>query len=499
MTDPVEPTEEPATDAPLEDEAGPQPPPPKRRRAFRLWALIVLPLLLLLVVLSVWLFGDGFLRSQIRSALLRAGLEPGDTVIESSLFGGRVALIEAEIVAEHETEQRTVYRSPETVLDLAVLDSAIAGSPIIDRLAMREAVIDLRRFSDGSIPGTGRTDLPEEVEPDADEEAPEEQAPRDLVELYQRWRDRYQKVRKWIPEDADGDDQVDQPSRPAAGWRNAVRFYPQPRETDTSPFPRVLIRELDISGSGIVLPDSQLDASNPLDVERFALSGATVTSRLEPDETMSLDGEYRTLGAGAGDFAYRAQVDQGAFAWGWDDIPLAVVARPEVSGDRLADYRPSGTGRLALTSAWQDETLEGEVVLELIDLELDPTAAAGPEAREVAKGLKELRALHAKLGLAEPLVIRWRLTLGGSPDAPRITDLGAESFERALKDTAKRLRRAVEDKTREVAGQAKDAALEEGKGLIEDIRSGDDAEESAKERLKRLEGQGDSLKNLFGK
>jgi len=153
------------------------------------------------------------------------------------------------------------------------------------------------------------------------------------------------------------------------------------------------------------------------------------------------------------------------------------------------------------TASWEGDALTGTVVVELIDLRLKPTPASGPEAKEAAKGLDEVRKLHDKLEVEGPLVIRWPLTLGGSPSSPRITDLGLSSFKHALVDATKQLKDAAAAKAKQLAGDAKDAALEEGKGLIEDLKSGKDVEESAKERLEKLEDSetGDKLKGLFGK
>lgn len=471
----------------------------KPPRKLRLAALIIIPSLVVLVVIGVWLFGDGFLRGQIRSAIEDAGLDPGDTVIEASLLGGSAALKQAELVARHEAEQRSIYRSPETVIDVAVLDSAAAGAPIIQRIAAREVEVDLRRFADGTVPGTEPED---EVTEDGEE--PEEAPPRDFVELYRRWRDRYRKAKEWMPEGGDDEEVAvgDQPSRPAEGWNNAVRYFPKPDpEAGGSPFPRTLIRELDISGERIVLPDSTGEAPSPLDVTGFSLTGSNVTTQIAEGETMVLDAEYQTAGAGVGSLAYQAHVTDGRLNWAWSDIPLPTVADPAVSGDRITDYGPKGVGNLALDAAWEGDVLTGSIVLELIDLRLKPTPEGGAEAKEVAKGLDELHELHAKLDAEGPLVIRWELTLGGSPGEPRITDLGLASFQAALKDAAKQLKEAAAAKAKQLAGEAKDDALEEGKGLIEDVKSGKDVEASAKERLKNLEesGTGDKLKGLFGK
>ena len=470
----------------------------RKHRLLRLAALIIIPLLLVLAVIGVWLFGDGILADQIRQAIHRAGLDPGETRVEASALGGRVALLDADLVDTYESERRTVYRSPETVVDVAVLDTLIAGAPIIDRIAMREAMIDLRRFPDGSVPG-----MPEDPEAEDDPDAPEEQPPRDLVELYRKWKERIEKAREWLPErdpDEEVDEEVaDQPVRPAEGWERAVRFFPIPDEDDASPFPRTLVRELDISGEGIVLPDSQPDSPSPLDVAAFALQGTNVTTRIEGDEVMDLGGSYQTVGAGTGTFGYQGRTDSGGFTWAWEGIPLPTVAEPSVSGEHLTDYHPGGSARLALDAEWQGEELGGAIVLELIDLTLQPTAEAGPEAGELARGLDELRELHAKLDAEGPLVIRWTLTLGGTPSEPRITDLGAASFKRALADTARQLKVAATAKAKAVAKDAKDAAVEEGKGLIKDLQEGGDPEDSAKDRLKNLEDKGEGLKGLFGR
>ncbi|MDA3963799.1 MAG: hypothetical protein PF961_23670, partial [Planctomycetota bacterium] len=478
--------------------------PSKPPRQLRLGTLIVIPLLVIVAAVAVWLGGDAFLENRIASAIDKQGLERGDTQISADLFGGSVALEQVALTARNGDETRVVYSSPRTALDLAVLASISSGDAIINELTVADAHLDLRRFADGSIPGPRDLEA-EEMEQRQGEELPEEPPPRDLVELYRTLRKWYDRAREYYPEGGDDDAAPEQPVRPAEDWNNAVRYFPTP-EPGRPSLPRMLIRSLELSGTGVILPDSSPESAMPLDVANFTISGSNVTTRLAAGEAMKLTGSYATVAAGQGAFTLSQTATTGAATFSLFDVPLPVLADTRVSGDGLEGYNPKGQGELAFDVLWDQEALSGTLTVRLIDLILKPDPSRGQEAQEVAKALDDMRQLHQELAPDQPFVITWRLQIGGTLSDPEILDLGMASLLQAIKDSAGAIADAAKAKVKALAADATKVATDQAKGLIDDIKAGEDPEQAAKERAKELEQQGkkledeaNKLKNLFGR
>jgi len=470
----------------------PEEPTPKRPGKFRWWTVIAVPVIALGSGLVLWIGGDHMLTSAIRDSIRDRGLELGEqTRLEAQFLGGKVALTDAELIAHSDEETRVMLRSPRAAVDLAIWDTITSGDVIVEELSMRDAVIDLRRFPDGSIPGPEAT--PEEVPPDAEEQ--DEAPPRDWVESYERVRKWYDRAQDWTTDDEAEDAEPEQPVQPAEGWDQAKRFYPTPEPGDPLPLPRVLIRSLDLGGKQLRLPDATgEDAEAPLDLAEFALRGSDVSLRPVAGESMNLAFDFTTRGAGDGSIALVRALEAGSLQGGWDAIPLPVVAAEEVAGARIAKWRPRGTAVLAIDAEWQGEVLDGTIVVDLEDLELHPRDDAGEEAHELAKTLAELSSLHQEVAGEEPFVLRWQLELGGSPQKPEIENLGPESMLLAIQQQAREL---VERKARAAIDEGKEAVREAGEQAFEDLKEGD--VEGATEDLEGLEDKKDELKNLFNR
>src|SRR4051812_688085 len=144
MTDPQSP---PAAPVPATTEAKPA----KRPGIIRKSAVILLLVLAVLLVLAFPLVIEPWLVGKVRSSLAGQGLKLNDDAkLDISLFGGR--LTGENIKLDDAKDGHLVFSASKLDGDVAVMDSLVTFDLIIDELTARDAVGDLRRRSDGSIP-----------------------------------------------------------------------------------------------------------------------------------------------------------------------------------------------------------------------------------------------------------------------------------------------------------------------------------------------------------
>lgn len=413
-SDPVPDQSAPAT-APT-PEQDPAPAPAKRPGLIRTSAVLLLLLLVLGVVGSFPFVIEPWIVNQIRSAVKNAGLELSpDTVIDVSLFNGRLALSRVKISETYKGETRVVLAADEMTIDLAVGD-CLGGDVVIDRLVASGLTGDLRRRSDGTIPLVTPPDEPGTDWGKVDWwgycQKAIEYAKQKKIDLEKQ----EEEAEKLPPEQRPKPEPV-----PASDWPQAKQFTPAPKPGARGT--RVLVRVLEVTGKAFGLPDS-----TPFDVTAFSLVGSDITGVQLPDETMTLKGELTTTGAGVItlDLA-RNPGETGTLTLACPALPVQVLSDPAVSGDALAPYGASGNANLTILTEWEEWKLRGRIDSVLTDFDLNPTGG-GSEAQQAAQVVKRLK--------GKP--ITWPIKLGGTLYAPTITDSGLdEMLKGSLSDAAK--------------------------------------------------------------
>jgi len=377
-------------------------------------------------VLEPWIVG------KIRSSLTGSGLTLSpDTQIAVSLVDGKITATGFKLDDTYEGETRTVFAADELTANIAVLES-LAGDVIIDQLVATGASGDLRRRSDGTVP----------VITDPEGEGID-WAKIDWYEYYQKaveqWKQRKEEQRRQQEEEAKkppGERAPKVPQEPI-DWPEAKQYEPAP--TPGGRGPRILIRDLRISGKDFGLPDE-----TPFDVVGFEITGKDVTGVQLPGETMTLKGTLTTKEAGVIDLdLLRNPDDTGTFRLGAKGLPLAALNHAKVSGGALSKYGATGIADLTLSSGWTGWDLTGLLDSTLTGLDLNPTGG-GSEVQQAAAVVKRLK--------GQP--IRWPMKLGGTLISPRITDSGVDELVKGSVTDA-------------VKGEAKDRATQEANKLLE--------------------------------
>jgi len=399
-------------------QAKPAKPPGVFRKSF----IILVVLLVVLAVASVPFVLEPWIVSKLRASLTGSGLTLSpDTKISVGLVDGKITATGFKLDDLYQGETRTVFAADELTADIAVLD-CLGGDVVIDHLVATGATGDLRRRSDGTVPV---------INPTPDGGGGVDWGKIDWYEYYQKaveqWQQRKQEQERKQEEEAKkppGERTPQTPEQPI-DWPEAKQYKPTPLPGSRGP--RVLIRDLRISGKGFGLPDD-----TPFDVLDFTLTGKDLTGVQLAGETMTLVAKLTTKQAGVIDLdLLRNPGDTGTLTIGAKGLPLAALNHAKVSGGALSEYGATGLADLTLSSNWSGWDLTGLLDSTLTNFDLNPTGG-GAEIQQAAAVVKRMK--------GKP--IRWPMKLGGTLISPRITDTGIDelvkgSIADAVKDEAK--------------------------------------------------------------
>lgn len=426
--------------------------PPRRPGLIRWWGVILLLALVLTVLVAAPLIANAMVRARIERALAGAGWELApESSLAVDVFGGRLSGADLRL--------RELGGGPEALrlarldADLAVLDSLAQGDLVLDSLVAEGVKGTLRRGKDGRIPGQGGAGADGQGGKPGQQGAP--------TDWSQYWRELVERARTWRAEQ-EGRAEEGEPGRPSPkarqpvqqdpSWPRARRFEPQP--TPQRPAPRVVVRQLSVSGEAIELPDR-----TAFDIASFTLAGSTVASRLAAGETMKLDGTLATAGAGELTLALVRQGDgSGSLDLAAPALPVQALQDPALGGEAVARYGASGSAAVAAAFAWTGWDLaKGDITATVKGLALSPKPEAGSQALRTAQVVNALK--------GRPVV--WPVKVGGSLFAPVITDSGLDALARnALNaDTLKEVAvdQAKEQANKQLQKQAeKDPRVKQG-------------------------------------
>jgi len=446
----------------MTDPAPASTPAPPRQGLVRWWGFgLVAALVVGAVVVTPWWLSS-FIRGKLDNLLAAQGWEldpehPLSINLWTARVGGeslRLRMIDTKQVLMECTRLEA---------SLAILDSVSSKDLIIAELAAEGVQGSLRRGPDGRIPAVP-------------EEKPAPGAPAidwkkidwktNLEKLNQKLKERREQQQAEAEAAKAGKTVRPQPE-PDIDWPKAVKH--QPAVPPSGHIPRVVVRVLKISGGRIPLPDQ-----TPFDIASFSADGANVASRLNPGETMTLKVHLATEGAGPADLDLRRTGEgNGSLTIEAAAVPLQAAADPNIAGDALVAWGPTGTAAITAKNTWTGWDLQGEVLAQVSGLALKPTSAAPASAGNVAKVVAALK--------GKP--IRWPVVIGGTLLKPTIVDSGLDKVLSENKD-------ALVDAAKE---EAKDKAIEKGSALIDKELKKHPEAEKAKGAAK------DALKNLLGR
>ena len=407
--------------------------PAKRMSVFRTSFIILVVLLVVLAVASVPFVLEPWIVGKIRSSLTGSGLSLSpETKISVGLIDGKITATGFKLDDLYQGETRTVFAADELTADIAVMD-CLGGDVVIDHLVATGATGDLRRRSDGTVPVIA-------PKPDGDGT---DWSKIDWYDYYQKaveqWKKRKEEEQQKQEEEAKKPPDERAPKTPEIpiDWPEAKQYKPAPAPGTRGP--RVLIRDLRISGKGFGLPDD-----TPFDIVDFTVTGKDLTGVQLAGETMTLVGKLTTKAAGLIDLdLLRNPGDTGTLTLRAKGLPLAALNHAKVSGGALSQYGATGLADLTLSSTWSGWDLTGLLDSTLTNLDLNPTGG-GAEVQQAAAVVKRLK--------GKP--IRWPMKLGGTLISPRITDSGLDELVKgSIADAVK--------------GEATDRATEEANKLLE--------------------------------
>jgi hypothetical protein len=445
--------------------------PAKPPGVIRWWGFGLLVVLLLVIAIALPLWAGSFIHGKITEQLAANGweLDPAHP-LTVSVLGGRLG--GAPLTLRMIDTKETLVQMDRLNAQVALWESFTRKDLIIAELAAEGVTGSLRRGPDGRIK------LLEDEEDDQagagtdwksmDWKGYYEKA---MQKLKERQAEKKAEEEKVAEAAKDPTKEPVTPPReapvPDVDWPKAVKHQPLP--TGDRHTPRVVIRKLSITGGKVPLPDE-----SAFDIASFSLQGVNVAARQDVGEDMTLTGSVVTLGAGtmAVDFARRAD-DTGHLKLSAPTVPVAALTHPALAGAALAAYGPSGMAAVESHQHWTGWLLTGEVVAQVSELKLAPTAQAPKNAKQIAQVVDALK--------GRP--IRWPVTIGGSLDRPTITDSGLQKVLDANQD-------ALVDAAKE---EAKDQALKEGGKLLDkELKKHPEAEKAkgaAKDALKGLLGR----------
>lgn len=422
--------------------------PAKAPSVIRKSAVIALIIMALIGVLIFPLVVEPWIVGKVKTTLASQGMELAeDSELSVSMFGGAVTGKDLKI---RETgKPATIFTTTTLNADVALIDSLTSGDVVIDSLVIEGLSGSLRR-TDGHIPG-----MPPE----------EPGKPTDWLGLGKQLLEWY---KKYVPQDEAGTEptepgkepepttpgeKVPAQPKPAFDWPDATRYEPQPQPG--KPWPRVLIRNLSITGTSMGLPDE-----SPFDITSFTVTGTNVAMRLKSDEVMDLKSDLTTKGSGPMALVINRQGGKtGTMQLNAKQVPIEALSSKEISGDALSPYGAKGLADLLIDTQWTGWKQTSAVTSTLSKMSMQPDKDAGDVARQFASAVN---AFDGK-------PVTWAPKLGGTLLAPVFTDTGMDS----LKASA--------------IGAAKDKAIEEGAKQLD----------KQLEKNPELKGATDKAKDLF--
>lgn len=416
---PPAPTPAPAADAPP-----PQPSakPIKKPGILRPSGIILLVLLVLGGWLSVpWVIEPWLIR-QVEGTLADMGLEVGpETTWELQLFGGKLRADALDLRETYEGETRTVLAATTLEIDLGLL-GMVGGDVIIDSLIATGVSGDFRRRGDGTVPLT----LPDESGEGIDWSKVNWF---DYLQRAYSWWEERDRAAKEAREDPDAQPEQPPVAKRDPSWEGSRRYEPV---LPPGYGPRVLIRHLEVAGSGVKLPDD-----SAFEIAGFTLKGSNVCVIQLNDELMTLRAELTTVGTGPVVFDLERKAgDDGQLTLTASGVPVAALADPKLSGDALAPYQPSGTTDIDLRATWSAADLDGGLTSTISGFDFVPPP-----------GDTTAQQLHQVTSRLDGRPLTWPVRFGGSLGSPRITDTGVDDLIKgSLKD-------AVTDAVKEEATQ----------------------------------------------
>lgn len=421
--------------------------PPKAPGFIRKSAVIFLVLFALIGVALFPLVVEPWIVGKVRSTLAAQGMELSpDSELSVSLFGGAVTGADLKIRETGKTND--VFTATKLAADVALIDSLSSGDVVIDSLVLEGLTGSLRRV-DGHIPGT----------------PPEEPGkPTDWLGLGKQLMEWY---KKYGPQD-DGSGEPTEPGKeptptkpeekvpaqpkPTFDWPDAQRYEPQPQPG--KPWPRVLVRNLSISGNAVGLPDE-----SPFDITGFTVTGTNVALRLKGDEVMDLKSDITTKGSGPVALTINRQGGKsGTMQLAAKQVPIEALSAKNISGDALTAYNAKGLADLAIDTQWTGWKQTSAVTSTLSKMTMQPDKDAGDVARQFA----------AAVNAFDGKPITWAPKLGGTLFAPVFTDTGMDSLKGSAVDAAK------------------DKALDEGKKQLDKQLDKNPAVKDAADKAKDL-------------
>lgn len=391
--------------------------PAKAPGVIRKSAVIVLLVVGIIGVALFPLVVEPWIVGKVKSTLAAQGMElTDDSELSVSLFGGAVTGKELKI---RETgKPADVFTATTLNADVALIDSLTSGDVVIEHLVIEGLSGSLRRGPDGQIPGVP----PEESGKPID------------------WLGLGKKLLAWYEKYAPQDDSTAEPTepgkepapgkpeekvpaqpKPTFDWPDATRYEPQPQPG--KPWPRVLIRNLSITGTSVGLPDE-----SPFDITGFSVVGTNVALRLKSDEVMDLKGDFTTKGSGPLALVINRQGGKaGTMQLSAKQVSIEALSAKQISGDALAPYGAKGMADLVIDTQWTGWKQTSAVTSTLSQMTMQPDKDAGDVARQFASAVN---AFDGK-------PITWAPKLGGTLLAPVFTDTGMESLKASAIDAGK--------------------------------------------------------------
>jgi hypothetical protein len=371
---------------------------------------------------------------QLHQTLADQNLRLADgSQISVSFFGG--SLTGNDLVMHEIKGSQNVLQVKKLDADLAIMESIQSGDVVMTNLIIDGLSGSFRRENGGRIPI---------LEP-----ADKEGKPTDWLGLGKQLMEWYKKYAPESTEDKTAEEKPGEPkpeqpptepvppkAKPATDWPDAVVYHPQPQPGQ--PWPRVIIRNLSINGTGFGLPDE-----SPFDVTAFQLQGKDVSLRLHPHEIMTLDGQVSTKGSGPLTMKInRNGGKDGTMALKAEKVDLAALSNPAISGDALTSFGATGKMDLSLSTNWLGWEQKSDVVTMLSETRMQPNADASETTRQIAS---TMNALDGK-------PISWKPTLGGTLFSPVFTDYGLQSLQAGAVEAGKQ--KAIEEGTKAVQKEA---------------------------------------------
>ena len=460
------------------------PEPAKKKKLFRWWGLGLLGGSALLGIIGAEFGFSHTVRSQLTASLTDQNMVMSDTTdLSASLLGGSIAMDDLVVTDVSGEEARTPYKSDELRLDIATLATWFGSDYTIERLASNGTEFDFRRRPDGSIPG-----IPPEIDP-THQPGSSEQAPEtDLISLAQSLHKRWEQIREydWVLDKIPSGSEEE--AQPAVNWNKAVYYAPPPTPpSEQNPPPRIIIRELDLQGDGIALPNTV--GTNPdisaLDIQNFSFSGQNVSLTLYEAEEMTLQGTIATHAAGSGTLSINRKHHDGTMSFEWKGFPLSLLSDPQLAGKHLGDFKAQGTLNITLTPTWDAAgQLSGQVVCEFLNLELEGSG----QAQQASQHMRQFNLNN----------IVWELPISGTLSNPEVEGLSVDNFMKTiLRSTKDAITNQVKETTNEVIKEGKTEAKEAVQDEVKDLLHNDDKSEKKdpKDRINDVES---NLKDRFG-